>query len=293
MAADKKSIVLTNITKKFGSKKALNDVSFTVPRGSICGFLGPNGAGKTTTIRCLMNFIRPTLGTIEIFGLDAQKHSTELKNQIGFLSADTQLNMGWTGNDHIKLIQSMRGVSKNTSELVKLLDLDTNIRVKSLSSGNQQKLAIILACIGQPKLLVMDEPTRGLDPMLQNILYELLQDFTARGGTVFFSSHNLPEVQRVCDTVIIIKEGRIITEKTMDDIRGLKTHIITASSSKNFDLVSLQTAGVDISSIHPKTVSLAVHGDLNEALKKLVAYPLTDLDVTHASLEDIFMEQYK
>lgn len=286
-------IEVKKLSKHFGAKKALENVSFFVPKGSIYGFLGPNGAGKTTTIRCLMDFIRPSQGTVTILGQDAYTNSAELKKHIGFLSADTELNLGWTGNDHIQLTQSIRGSSKNTTKLIKLLDLDTKLRVKSLSSGNKQKLAIILAFIGQPKLLIMDEPTRGLDPMLQNVLYDLLKEFTASGGTVFFSSHNLSEVQRVCDAVIIIKDGKIIAEKTMQDIRGMNMHVITAQSTNPFDTENLKAPGVSIATNHPHEITLTVQGDINPVLRKLVKYPITDIDISHANLEDIFMEQYK
>lgn len=281
------------VTKRFDDKNALDDVSFSVATGSICGFLGPNGAGKTTTIRCLMDFIRPTKGKISLLGRDAQIDSTALKADIGFLSSDSQLNMRWTGDDHIGLVESIRGKSAQTKKLVKLLDLDTKARVKALSSGNKQKLAIVLAFIGHPKLLIMDEPTRGLDPMLQNILYDLVKNFSANGGTAFFSSHNLPEVQKVCDTVIIIKNGKIIAEKTMQDITGMNVHIVTATGRDPLKAEWFRSDNVSVRVRSPHELVLHVKGDISPLLKELSQRPLADLTVDHASLEDIFMEQYK
>ena len=184
------AIKIKKLSKSFGKHTALHNVSFEVPEGQIFGFLGPNGAGKTTTIRCVMDFIKPTHGSVEILGLDAHRDSAELKQSIGYLSADYQLNGGWTGKDHIRLFQKTKGRTSNLNDLIGSLGLNTSVKVKNLSSGNKQKLAVVLAFIGDPRLLIMDEPTRGLDPVLQNVLYDLLNDFVSKGNTVFLSSHN-------------------------------------------------------------------------------------------------------
>src|SRR5665647_1035184 len=224
----KQAIRVQALSKSFGATQALSEVSFTVPYGSIFGFLGPNGAGKTTTIRCLMDFIRPSDGSITIMEQDAHDDSTALKQSIGYLSSDSQLNLNWTAQEHIDFFESIKGRGKNRAKLVERLGLDTRSKVRALSSGNKQKLAIVLCFIGDPQLLIMDEPTRGLDPLLQNVLYDILTGFVDSQKTVFFSSHNLTEVEHICDSVLLIRNGRVVEEKTMDSIRDMKVNIVSA-----------------------------------------------------------------
>ena len=287
------AIKIKKLSKSFGKHTALHNVSFEVPEGQIFGFLGPNGAGKTTTIRCVMDFIKPTHGSVEILGLDAHRDSAELKQSIGYLSADYQLNGGWTGKDHIRLFQKTKGSTSNLNDLIGSLGLNTSVKVKNLSSGNKQKLAVVLAFIGDPRLLIMDEPTRGLDPMLQNVLYDLLNDFVSKGNTVFLSSHNLSEVQKICSSVVLIKNGAVITEQSMNKIRGLKIHLVEAKTEKPIKLASLKLKGVEVVDYTDENVRLKVHGDLNEVLHILTKHKLVDLNVEHASLEDVFLEHYK
>ena len=163
-------IRVQNLKKYFGKTRAVDEISFDVNEGEIIGFLGPNGAGKTTTIRCLMDFIRPTEGKIEILGLDAQKNSAQLKTDIGFLSSEADLYKSWTGAEHIHFLERVKGISRFDEELIKNLKFDPRKKVGALSTGNKQKLGIILALMHQPKLLVLDEPTVGLDPLLQNYI---------------------------------------------------------------------------------------------------------------------------
>ena len=190
------AIEIVDLKKRFGSVKAVDGVTFKAEQGEAFGFLGPNGAGKTTTIRCLMDFIRPTSGKISIFGKDAQKDSVELKKLIGYLPGNVKLYGNWNGWDHIRFIESIRGKSKNVDDLIQKLDFNPKVRFHSLSSGNKQKLGLILTLMNEPKLLVMDEPTVGLDPLLQNTIYGLLNDLKKKGTTIFVSSHNLPEVEK-------------------------------------------------------------------------------------------------
>jgi ABC-2 type transport system ATP-binding protein len=286
-------ITVDKITKHFGSKQALGGVSIKVKKGEIFGFLGPNGAGKSTTIRCLMDFIRPNSGEIKILGLDAQKDSAELKSRIGFLSSDQQLYSDWTGFEHLQLVEQVRGKDSGIAKMASNMELDLNKRVKALSSGNKQKLGIVLAFAGNPDLLIMDEPTRGLDPLLQNELYELLRQFAKKGGSVFFSSHNLPEVQRVCDAVAVIRTGSVVAEKTMSDIRNLHIHLIEVVGAQAIPPAALQLVGVEVLHHKGREARLKVRGDLNPILKVLTRHNLVDIEVSHASLEDVFMEFYQ
>lgn len=283
---------LQNVTKTFGSKKALDNVSLSVQKGQVFGFLGPNGAGKTTTIRCLMDYIRPTSGSVRILGKDSQQDSASLKNSIGFLSAETQLYQNWTSKTHIDFVANIKGHGR-ADELVKQLDLDTSIKVQNLSSGNKQKLAVVLAFMGSPKLLIMDEPTRSLDPLLQNQLYGMVRDFAKTGGTVFFSSHNLSEVQQLCDNVSVIRAGTIVAAEAMQDILQTKVHMVQAVTKTAITLGSLPKGGIEVISHQGKAIRLKVKTDLNPVIAILAKHTITDLEVTHVNLEDVFMEYYQ
>jgi ABC-2 type transport system ATP-binding protein len=287
------AVDVKSLSKRFGSKQALRDITFSVEEGTSFGFLGPNGAGKTTTIRCLMDYIRPDHGQVTLFGQDARAHSAELKRQVGYLSSDMQLYSNWTGHEHLSLIEGVRGRSDQSRRLASELDLDLSRRVKHLSSGNKQKLAIVLAFAGHPKLLILDEPTRGLDPLLQNQLYDLLRDFTTSGGTVFFSSHNLAEVQRLCDGVVIIREGSVVAERSMADLRDLQLYLIEAVTTNPLHADLFKHAGVTVVHHSAHEISLRVQGDINPIVHALAKFHLKDLQVTHADLEDIFMEFYQ
>src|SRR5665213_1808294 len=199
------AISVNKVSKKYGSKPALNDVSFKVSSGTIFGFLGPNGAGKTTTIRCIMNFIAADSGSIKIFDKKVDLNSQELKRDIGYLPSSDSLYRHWKVKDHLIFASKVRDVAVDY-ELAHNLELDIDAKVENLSTGNKQKIMIALALIGSPKLLILDEPTKGLDPILQNQLYDLLIEHRKNGGTVFMSSHNLPEVEKVCDSVAVIKD---------------------------------------------------------------------------------------
>jgi ABC-2 type transport system ATP-binding protein len=286
-------IAVRNVHKSFGSKLALRDVSFSVEEGSIFGFLGPNGAGKSTTIRCLMDYIRPDSGSVTIFGKDASKHSAELKRSIGYLSADSQLYPGWTGHEHLRLLEGVRGKSQDARQLAQDLELDLGKKAKHLSSGNRQKLALVLALAGQPRLLIMDEPTRALDPLLQNQLYELLRGFAAGGGTVFFSSHNLAEVQRLCSGVVVIRAGEVVAERSMAEIRDLQLRVVEVVAERPIPAELLRLKGVQVIHRQERELSLRVHGDINPLLRVLSRYQLKDVQISHADLEEVFMEFYQ
>lgn len=285
------AIEISGVTKVFSSIKALDGVDLNIPSGQIFGFLGPNGAGKTTMIRCLMDYIRPTNGSISILGKDAQENSAELKNSIGYLSSDVQLYPNWTAKTHIEFVGSIKGYG-NSKNLTKKFGLDLHRKVKNLSTGNKQKLAIILAFMGDPKILIMDEPTRGLDPLLQNQLYDLLREYTEVGGTVFLSSHNLAEVQQICHRVAVIKDGKIVSSSTMDEILQISIQIVTAISEKGFNAKDFSIEGVEVLAQGKKEIKLKVKGELNAVVKALGKYELTNLEIAHANLEDVFMEYY-
>ena len=286
------AIEVKKLNKNFGSFTALDQTTFSVPEGGIFGFLGPNGAGKTTAIRCLMNFMHADSGTATILGLDSARDSVDLKRKIGYLPAAEQYYENWTGQQHIEFVARLKGV-KAESPLIEQLDFKTHQKVKQLSTGNRQKLGLVMAFLGDPALLILDEPTRGLDPILQNQVYKLLSDHRARGGTVFMSSHNLPEVSKICDSVAVIRAGAIVAEESLDSLRNKSIHHVDVTFDKRIDTKQFQTKGVTIASSENNSLSLRVKGDLNHTLQLVAKQPIKDLEVTHASLEEIFLEIYK
>jgi ABC-2 type transport system ATP-binding protein len=287
------AIKISKVSKRYGRTTALSDVSLEVEAGEIYGFLGPNGAGKTTTIRCLMDFIRPNTGSISIFGLDAQRDSVEVKRQVGFLPADNQLYSKWNARQHISLVTGVRGGPDTSADLMARLGLDPQVPVHHLSSGNQQKLGLILALMTNPKLLVLDEPTKGLDPLLQHEIYSILKEYVAAGGTVFLSSHNLAEVEHICSNVGVIKQGKIVASKSMHDIVAMNVHIVTAAFPATAAAPDLSLPGVEIISATEGRLILKNRGDINPLMAKLGSLQLTDIEIRHAPLEEIFMEYYQ
>lgn len=287
------AIEIKGLKKYFGKTKAVDGVTFSVKKGETFGFLGPNGAGKTTTIRCLMDFIRPTEGEILILGKGAQKDSVWLKERIGYLPGNVKLNKGWTGKDHIKFVEGIRGKSERAYEIAEKLDLNLNKKFGTLSSGNKQKLGIVLALMHQPEVLVMDEPTVGLDPLLQNTIYEMLAELKAKGTTILISSHNLPEVERVCDRVGIIKAGKMVAVETLKELEGKRLHKIEVRFNDNFKKSDFEFDGVEKVEEVSGGLVLTVGGDVNPVLKKIATHKIADIEISHASLEEVFLKFYE
>lgn len=287
-------ISIQNLKKYFGKTRAVDGISFEAAEGEILGFLGPNGAGKTTVIRCMMDFLRLDEGEIKIFGLDAQKDSEKLKKDIGHLSSESTLYNSWTGQEHIDFLEKIRGVSHLDEELIRNLKFDTRKKASALSTGNRRKLSLILALMHEPKLLVLDEPTVGLDPLLQNYIYEILRAQVAKGNTVFMSSHNLAEVEKICDRVIVLKEGKIVTTETIKALREKKIYTIYAYFEGDIPKKQLTAGGVELIEEFSDGLALKIKGDIKPLLVKLSSYKnLKDLEVSHASLEEVFIEFYR
>lgn len=286
------AIEVSNLKKYFGKIHAVDDVSFTVQKGEIFGFLGPNGAGKTTTIRCLLDFLSPSEGRIQILGHDAQKESAVIKNKIGYLSGDVRLYDGWTAKDHILFLEKIRGRKSIARDLIEKLNLNPNIKFKSLSSGNKQKLGLVLALMFEPELLIMDEPTLGLDPLLQNTIYEILDSFQKKGTTVFMSSHNLAEVDRICSRVAIIRDGKIVNIEGIKELKEKRMHLVTIDFNGPYDRNIFNLPGVEIQQELPESIIIGIKGDINPLIRVLANFNLKDLKISHASLEEIFLEFY-
>ena len=287
------AISVTNLKKHFGPVKAVDDISFTVAQGEVFGFLGPNGAGKTTTIRCLMDFLRPTEGEIKILGQDAHKDGVELKKKIGYLSGLVKLYDKWTGQMHIDFVKQLNGKQERSKELIERLDFDPTMKTRKLSSGNRQKLGIIMAFMCEPELLIFDEPTNALDPLLQNTVYELIKEESKKGTTIFMSSHNLAEVDKVCSRVGIIKAGKMVATEDILALKAKKMHTVKAYFHAQPETQHFINENIKILKELPDGLIMNVKGDIVPLISKLTDMNLKDIEIEHASLEDIFLEFYE
>ena len=285
------ALVVRNLSKIFPNGTGIDSLNFEVESGKIFGFLGPNGSGKTTLIRCLMDEIKSYDGAIEIFSQNPRSNA-ELKKMIGYISSGPQLYDSWNGHDHLNFLKKYRGTF-DAKPFIKRLDLDMNTKYRDLSSGNKQKLALLVALYGAPKLLIMDEPTKALDPLLQQEFYKILFEYRRSGGTVFMSSHNLPEVERLCDSFALIKKGKIIVNESIDALKNLSIKEVSVTTEEPLNTSLLKAAGANVTSHHASTATLRVRGDINPIIKLLARQKIKDIQITHADLEDIFMEFYK
>jgi len=286
-------IEIKNLTKYYGKARGVDNLNLEVNRGEVFGFLGPNGAGKTTAIRCLMDFIRPDKGNIKIFGQDAHKNSVILKKDIGYLSDEVYLYDSWTGKKHIGFIQKLNGKNNIARQLVKRLKFDADKKAKNLSTGNRQKLGVILAFMFQPKLLILDEPTKGLDPLLQNTLYELIDERIAKGATVLMSSHNLAEVDRICDRVGIIKDGKMIAVEDIVELKSKRLYSVRIYFAGSFNKKDFINQDMEVIKELRGGLMIKIRGDINHLIARLSRHKVKDMEISPSSLEEIFLEFYK
>lgn len=285
-------IEVKDFKKHYGKVEAVDGITFNVEKGEIFGFLGPNGAGKTTTIRTMMDFMRPTSGSISILGKDSAKDAVELKERIGYLSGDVRLYGKWTGKEHIMFLRRLNKKKDIADELIDRLNLNISMKAKQLSSGNRQKLGLVLSFMFEPELLIMDEPTTGLDPLLQNTVYELLREATQRGSTVFVSSHNLAEVDKMCDRVGIIKNGKMVAIESIIALKGKRMHSVDVSFDDSFNRNDFISDNITIVKELPKGLEMNVTGDLDVLIRALSKHNIKSLSIQQATLEDIFLEFY-
>jgi ABC-2 type transport system ATP-binding protein len=287
-------IEVENLTKYYGKSRGIIDVSFREEEGEIFGFIGPNGAGKSTTIRLLLSLIHPTSGGARVFGKDVTKYGPEIRRDIGYLPSEVFYYEGMKVIDLLKYSASFYGkdCTARIKELSDLMELEMHRRISDLSYGNKKKVGIVQGLLHSPKLLFLDEPTAGLDPLMQRKFFDLIRRENARGVTVFFSSHILGEVQRLCTRVGIIREGKIVE---ISDIRTLQKNNykkvrVTAQGLKPADV---QTAGSTNVQAEDGTVSFFFKGDINAVMKKLGGLKLEDVSIEEPTLEEIFMHYYE
>jgi len=283
-----------SLSKQYGRIQALDDLNLTVHSGDVFGFLGPNGAGKTTTIRLLLDLIRPTRGQAEVLGLDSRRDSLAIRRRTGYLAGDVALYQQMTGRGLLSLLDDLRGggLLPRGYELAARLELDLSPHISSYSSGMKQKLAFIAALMPRAELLILDEPTKGLDPLVQLEVYAILKEEQQRGCTVFFSSHILPEVERLCNRVGIVREGRLVAVEDVESIRHKRVRLLTVTFSRPVPAAALRMEGVELRSLDGNRAELAVHGHVPDLLQRLAELPVDDFVFPEATLEDTFMRLY-
>jgi ABC-2 type transport system ATP-binding protein len=283
------------LTKSYGRNRGIVDLDMEVRPGEVFGFLGPNGAGKTTTIRCLLNLLRPTSGRAQIFGLDAQRDSVAIRERLGNLPGEFTLEERMTGEELVRLYGRLRGVSDLTYayELAERLNADLGRPMRHLSRGNKQKIGLVQAMFHKPDLLVMDEPTTGLDPLVQEEFLRLMAETSAEGRTVFFSSHVLSEVERVCDWVGIIREGELVALETTQSLvekrfRRLSLRFASPVDPAPFaalpEVTELESEG--------DTLRMKVGGSVDPVIKLAARHTVVDLEFERPSLEEVFLTYY-
>lgn len=287
------AISIHGLTRLYRNGRGVKDVNLTVNQGEVFGFLGPNGAGKTTLIRTLMGFMHPQAGRMEVLGLDARSRSLEVRRRVGYLPSDPALYDMFTAGQNIELALLLRGVRDRSrvKRLVDRLEIDLKRRLKALSRGNKQKVAIVTALAHDPDLIILDEPTSGLDPLVQEVFAELIRDEKARGKTVFMSSHVLSEVEALCDRVGVIRDGTIVTVSPVEELRKQRIKYVSVSFEGVLPDPSGMT-GIQDWQVDGNRVRFTLAGSLDSLVAMLARHRLSDLTVTDPPLEEIFRAFY-
>lgn len=292
------SIVIDKLSKKYAGSStfALDSLSLHVYPGEVYGFLGPNGAGKSTTIRLLMNFIQPSSGDAQILGQDVVRDSVTIKQSIGYLSGDSAMCPKMTGQEFLEYMHKLQPAKSAAyiKELAKRLKADLRKPIGDLSRGNRQKIGIIQAFMHQPQVLILDEPSSGLDPLMQEVFYDLLRESKARGASIFMSSHVLSEVQKVCDRIGIIREGKLMSERTLSELIDDSAHTFDITFKNSPPEAAIKKLkGVSGVAVRDNTLSLNMKGDLSPFFQLLAAHEVLKINTRSLDLEDVFLQFYE
>lgn len=285
------AIQIRKLTKYYGKNRGIIELDLTVKKGEFFGFIGPNGAGKSTTIRTMLGLIFPTGGNAQIFGMDVVKKKQDILRKVGYLPSESSFYPGMKVKEVLKLSADLR--KKDCSEETKLLcdrmQLDTTRKVEELSFGNRKKVSIVCALQHCPELLILDEPTGGLDPLMQKEFFDILQERNKQGTTIFLSSHVLSEIQRNCTRAAIIRDGRIITCDSVDALSQTNAKRITVQGQINLN----ELKGICDRKSSGDSISFLFNGDINELLRTLSASQVSNLTITEPDLEEIFLHYYE
>jgi len=283
-------IETNNLTKYYGKIKGVEGLTFSVKKGEIFGFLGPNGAGKTTTIRTLLGYLYPTRGTATIFGKDIIENNVEIKKEVAYIPGDLNIYGHLTGKQFLDYFASLRNREMVLlDELLNIFEVPLQRKIKGYSKGMKQKLGIIQAFMDDPEMVIMDEPTSGLDPLLQQKFYDFILKQKKRGRTMFFSSHVLGEVDKVCDRVGIIRNGELVALEDVESMKQKRGKIIRVKIKEKIDLFK----GPKDMKVKDGWIEFVASDSIDSWIKKLSKYTIIDLEINDFALEDIFIHYYE
>jgi ABC-2 type transport system ATP-binding protein len=288
-------IFTESLTRRYGRRIGIEAMSLAVPEGSLFGFLGPNGAGKTTTIRVLLGFLRPTRGRASVFGLDCWRGSSRIKAEVGYLPGDLRLYPWMNGADALRLFGSIRrrDLEREGCELAERFDLDLAVRVRNMSRGMRQKLGLILAMAHRPRLLVLDEPTASLDPLMQEQLRLHLRALAGAGHTIFFSSHTLSEVEQLCDRVAILREGRLVADATLDELRRRSRREVMIRWKNRADAAQEPPPFLELQKRDGENWTCLLAGPATDLVRWAASQPIEDLAIGRPDLDALFRQYYR
>jgi len=283
------------LTKRYGEARGIEDVTLRVEAGEVFGFLGPNAAGKTTTIRTLLDLLHPTSGSARLLGLDSRRDSLAIRARVGNLPGDFSYDPRLSGREVVSFLAEVRGVTGlgRAAVLAERFEADLDRPLGSLSRGNRQKIGLIQALFHGPELLILDEPTAGLDPLMQEEFLDLVREEREEGTSVFLSSHELDEVQRACDRVGVIREGRLVAVEDVAGLTGRSYRHVAIEFSAPVDVAEFrQLPGVSELQAEDNRVAFKVEGALDPVVKAAARHPVRDIEVTRPSLEEVFLTYY-
>ena len=288
-------IKIEGLTKEFGNGKGIFDVTSEVKQGEVFGFLGPNGAGKSTTIRHLMGFIKPSKGAATINGFDCWKEADQVKKHVGYLPGEIAFPEEMTAYDFIRLIAGMKGMSDlgRAEEFIEKFQLDMRVHIKKMSKGMKQKLAIVAAFLHDPDILILDEPSTGLDPLMQNILVDFILEEKKCGKTILISSHIFDEIKDTADTICIIKNGKIVESGDLKTLKSAQKRYLKAYFTQEVDVELLQRSNLQIEKVENLVATILIQQNINEIMRELMKYDLINVEIMEPEIKDIFIKHYE
>ena len=295
MPAAEPVIELRNYVKHYGTVEAVRGIDLTVNKGEVFGFLGPNGAGKTTTIRTMLDYIRRTDGEVWVLGLDSHKDTKEIRKRIGYLPGEFGLYEGLSVRTFLLYLLNVRGVPEKETRMLKLaayFDLELDRKIRELSKGNRQKVGLVQAFMHDPELVILDEPTAGLDPLIQQKFYRMVVEDSDNGRTIFMSSHVLAEVEHICDRVAIISEGKLVLVDRIDALKDKVGKILSVTFNEIVAREELAIPGVEDLEGDGKSYKMTVRGNIDSVIKRVAARSVQSMTVETYSLEELFLELY-
>jgi ABC-2 type transport system ATP-binding protein len=289
-------IEVNDLTMTYTSGKGIYDLNFVVKQGQVVGYLGPNGAGKTTTIRALLGFMNPNKGAAKIDGMDCWKDAPKIQKRLGYIPGEITFLDGMSGDEFLRFMHNMRKIKTKfrQKQLLDMFELNPKGKIKRFSKGMKQKLGIVTAFMHDPDVLILDEPTSGLDPLMQNRFTQLIISEKAKGKTILMSSHMFEEVEKTCDSVLIIKEGRIVKQSDVQTLKATerKRFIIKTNDIERL-VQALKIMNYEIGNITKDNIEVYVTGhDINQFIKIISQYTILNLDLKLQTLDDIFMHFY-